>query len=477
MKITKINFFVFFSFLVCAGQSNAQSERIRVEVDTDKGCKYVEFDTTDRVQIRKQLMASWSGRCEGGYINGIGTLTLKGIEEDTAEIKTTFKNGVEDGQGEVSAESPKGKSLFIGSWKDGMRTKGILEAYPQGASSFKYEGEFSDGKFNGYGKLTRDGAIYEGNHKNGIPDGKGKWIYQNGNSYEGEIKENKLTGKGVYKYSDGTVIDGNFLNGMADGFAKTIFNSGDTFEGLYANGKIAKGTYYFKSTGNLYDGEFVNGKFSGKGVLKYKSNGIDQGEFFEGFLSKGTRKYGDGGIYEGEFVLGKRQGKGILRFSNGDLYEGYFLEDKYSGAGKLIGKSNGLIAEGEFLNGELVKGKITFPNGQIDEGTYSNRKLNGKGKIISPNGVITEGNYVDGKLDGLATITLKNGQITTATYANGVVVNQNPPPSPPASPQQQSSASQNDSPLNFDDAKKKCLSIGFKEKSEQFGKCVLQLSK
>jgi len=477
MKITKINFFVFFSFLVCAGQSNAQSERIRVEVDTDKGCKYVEFDTTDRVQIRKQLMASWSGGCEGGYLNGIGTLTLKGIEEDIAEIKTTFKNGVEDGQGEVKAESPKGKSLFVGSWKDGMRTKGVLEIYPQGASPFKYEGEFSDGKYNGYGKLTRDGAVYEGNHKNGIPDGKGKWTYQNGNSYEGEIKGNKLIGKGIYKYSDGTVIDGNFQNGEAEGFAKTVFNSGDTFEGIYANGKLVKGVYYFKSTGNIYEGEFVNGKFNGRGVLKYKNSAVDQGEFVDGFIVKGTRKYADGGVYEGEFSLGKRQGQGVLKFANGDFYNGYFVDEKYSGLGKLTGKSSGLTAEGEYLNGELTKGKITFASGQIDEGTYSNRKLNGKGKIISPNGVITEGNYVDGKLDGLATITSKSGQITTVTYANGVAINQNPPASPPASPQQQSSTSQNDSPLNFDDAKKKCLSIGFKEKSDQFGKCVLQLSK
>ena len=143
MKISKIK--IIFFFLFYAGQSHAQSDRTRLEIDTDKGCKYAEFVTSDRIQIRKQLSISWTGYCENGYISGEGTLTLKGIEADTTVIKTTFSNGLENGQGESKNESPKGRSFFIGNWKDGMRTNGMLEIYPQGASPFKYECEFSDG--------------------------------------------------------------------------------------------------------------------------------------------------------------------------------------------------------------------------------------------------------------------------------------------------------------------------------------------
>jgi hypothetical protein len=498
MKISKIK--IIFFFLFYAGQSHAQSDRTRLEIDTDKGCKYAEFVTSDRIQIRKQLSISWTGYCENGYISGEGTLTLKGIEADTTVIKTTFSNGLENGQGESKNESPKGRSFFIGNWKDGMRTNGMLEIYPQGASPFKYEGEFSDGKYNGFGKFTRDGTLYEGSYKNGIPDGKGKWIYPNGNSYEGEIKENKLAGKGIYKYANGTVIEGSFLNGSADGYAKASYTNGDNYEGNWVQGnRTGKGKYFFSSSGNVYEGEYLNNQSNGKGKLTYKNSTVDEGEFVNGLIVKGTRKYADGGIDEGEFKSNKLNGKGIRKFpnggidegefidgilngratikaSNGDHVEGFFKDGKLNGQGKIILK-NGTIIEGEHLNGELTKGKIIFTSGQIDEGTYSNRKLNGKGKIISPNGVISEGNYVDGKPDGLMTITSKDGQRSTVTYSNGVVVSQNPPTNPPASPQQQSIASQNDAPLNFDDAKRKCLSIGFKEKSEQFGKCVLQLSK
>ena len=42
-----------------------------------------------------------------------------------------------------------------------------------------------------------NGAIYEGNYKNGTKNGEGKLIWLDGSSYEGEFKNNVIEGKGM----------------------------------------------------------------------------------------------------------------------------------------------------------------------------------------------------------------------------------------------------------------------------------------
>jgi len=51
---------------------------------------------------------------------------------------------------------------------------------------FTYEGEWSQGKKNGKGKLTmKDGSYYEGEFKDGEMYGEGKMEWANGNKYIG----------------------------------------------------------------------------------------------------------------------------------------------------------------------------------------------------------------------------------------------------------------------------------------------------
>ena len=45
-----------------------------------------------------------------------------------------------------------------------------------------------------------DGDRYEGEWRNGKKEGKGIYYYNNGDRYEGEFKNNKRDGAGIYYY-------------------------------------------------------------------------------------------------------------------------------------------------------------------------------------------------------------------------------------------------------------------------------------
>jgi hypothetical protein len=67
-------------------------------------------------------------------------------------------------------------------------------------------------------------------------------------TYYGEFRNNEITGKGRYEWTDKSYYHGYVLNGMRHG------------EGKYVN----------KVEGVEYNGEWQNGLRYGKGALKYK---------------------------------------------------------------------------------------------------------------------------------------------------------------------------------------------------------------
>jgi len=94
---------------------------------------------------------------------------------------------------------------------------------------------------------------YIGQVLNGIPEGKGTMHWNNGDRYEGEWKNNKKEGRGIYYLGDGEF-------------------KGDRYEGDYKNGKAEEKGIYYYANGDRYEGEFKNGKREGKGIY-YFANG------------------------------------------------------------------------------------------------------------------------------------------------------------------------------------------------------------
>jgi hypothetical protein len=61
-------------------------------------------------------------------------------------------------------------------------------------------------------KEFENGDKYEGEMKNGKMQGKGIYTFSNGEIYEGEFKDNMFHGKGKYTWTDGKVESGTWEN-------------------------------------------------------------------------------------------------------------------------------------------------------------------------------------------------------------------------------------------------------------------------
>ena len=155
--------------------------------------------------------------------------------------------------------------------------------------------------------FNEDGSIYEGEYKNGKPNGHGSMT-------SGDNK---------------TIYDGEWKNGKKDGIGKLIvtdkYNYSGPFEKDYFSGS---GGVLCDNQGNIYDGDFEKGKFHGYGHYKMSNGDTYIGEFKDGlFNGKGQYNDKDGNLFDGEFKNGKKEGEGMLIKSDGEKLEGIFSND------------------------------------------------------------------------------------------------------------------------------------------------------
>ena len=66
--------------------------------------------------------------------------------------------------------------------------------------SDSYKGDCIDGLADGNGE-AKGIDIYKGKFKEGLPEGKGKYTYQNGNVFTGNFKKGLKHGEGKFDYS------------------------------------------------------------------------------------------------------------------------------------------------------------------------------------------------------------------------------------------------------------------------------------
>ena len=139
-----------------------------------------------------------------------------------------------------------------------------------------YEGEYKNGKPNGHGSMTSEDnkTIYDGEWKNGKKDGNGKLIITDKYNYTGPFEKDYFSGTGgVLCDNQGNIYDGDFEKGKFHGYGHYKMSNGDTYIGEFKDGLFhGKGQYNDKD-GNLFDGEFKNGKKEGQGML-IKSDGV-----------------------------------------------------------------------------------------------------------------------------------------------------------------------------------------------------------
>ena len=173
-----------------------------------------------------------------------------------------------------------------------------------------------------------ENGLYEGVIIDGKREHNGVMIYKNGAKYEGEWKNDKKNGKGVFtsphyyncRKNVGMKYEGEFKDDKFEGYGITTYTNGDKYEGEWKNSKqYGKGTVsYFD--GSKYSGEWKDGNFNGIGVF---------------YLKNGEK-------YEGRFVNNKYNGYGKYYYINGNYLEGIFRNDQPKG-NCLLHKNDGSV--------------------------------------------------------------------------------------------------------------------------------------
>jgi uncharacterized caspase-like protein len=220
------------------------------------------------------------------------------------------------------------------------------------SKSFKYEGEFNEGLKQGEGTYVwENGDRYQGRFTADRPDGRGKYSFANGDAYEGEVQGGVIVGRGTYASKNGDVFDGSFAGGKPNGVGVYRFASGDRYEGEMQQGTMqGRGRYYAKN-GDRVEAPFAEGRPNGRGVYYFSNGDRYEGDIQAGALTgQGAYFYKSGMKYEGEIRLGQPQGKGAFWFLDGSRFEGTFENGLARAQGEMV-KQDGSRVPAEIVDG------------------------------------------------------------------------------------------------------------------------------
>lgn len=103
-----------------------------------------------------------------------------------------------------------------------------------------YIGEFRKGTNIREGRgifITNRGDLYEGFWIDDDKFGTGRMIMKDGSIYQGHFKEGKYHGKGIFCSPKGIIYKGEWANNKCNGTGYERFKDGSSFYGTFQNGK------------------------------------------------------------------------------------------------------------------------------------------------------------------------------------------------------------------------------------------------
>ena len=320
----------------------------------------------------------------GEFLNNLPNGHLTYIKNGLINYRGTWVNGVREGEGETCNRSGNCHKSF---W---VKDKRVCKSDSVKAIWGTYIGESicKDGQLfaNGQGKLVSEQDTLEGIWKDNSL--VGQVIHKTKDyQYEGEIVDNKYSGKGKIT-SQNFTFSGTFVDGEPSGYGEFRGTNGNSYLGNWKNG-LMNGHGRYETTDYTYDGEWFDGRRNGKGSVEYSN----------------------GDYYEGQFIDNLRYGHGHYEFANGDIYEGEFVDDKIQGLGYYSSIADGYYYEGEFSNNKF-QGDGSLHLFSDDDSLVitaywpGNGSLPSEASILFANGDLYEGELKDGMLS-------KNGKWST----------------------------------------------------------------
>ena len=185
---------------------------------------------------------------------------------------------------------------------------------------------------NGHGRYDFGFAIYEGDFKDGQPEGLGA-LEEDGVKTVGEFHNGVLNGHATIYAKDGSVQNAEFK----DGQRRAIISQ-----------KVAP-----------EEADRIAREIVASGLEVWKNDAACQGDCKNGI---GTYKFDSGNVYAGSWKNAKRDGQGTGTFANGDKYIGAWRDNLQNGQGVWTRK-DGWQFTGEFRNGDPFDGIYNAPNG------------------------------------------------------------------------------------------------------------------
>ncbi|CAI2366721.1 unnamed protein product [Moneuplotes crassus] len=201
-------------------------------------------------------------------------------------------------------------------------------------------------------KVVKDDT-YFGQAQGEIRCGRGVYIEDGKNLYEGFLLNNKPHGKGRLIFKNGDMYQGDFENGIYSGYGKLVTKAYFR-QGYFEEGKMnGQGFEVYKTDPkDRYFGQWLNDKKHGIGELQFENGDCYNGSFKNNtFNGDGTMKFANGDVYTGHYKDGKMHGRGRYDFKSGKLYAGYFEDNMFEGEGTLS------LEKGETYEGRFHKGK------------------------------------------------------------------------------------------------------------------------
>ena len=202
--------------------------------------------------------------------------TLRDLDNDQIKGHFLLKKKLFKYQGQKDEEGKKiGFGLIF--WEDSSKLKGYfinsklngyVYFYNCGNVKSTFLGEYKDNIPNGYGIYSRKGYTLEGSkwNKNNLND-IGVSIWEEGEMYEGELKNSVKDGIGLYRWSDGTSYIGQFKNNKLNGYGKMNFTNGNIYEGEFNEGFLSGWGKFIWDDGKYYIGNYLKDKKHGFGIF------------------------------------------------------------------------------------------------------------------------------------------------------------------------------------------------------------------
>ncbi|OMO70105.1 hypothetical protein CCACVL1_19102 [Corchorus capsularis] len=174
-------------------------------------------------------------------------------------------------------------------------------------------------------QVYSNGDVYEGEFHKGKCSGSGVYYYYMKGRYEGDWVDGKYDGYGVETWAKGSRYRGHYRQGLRHGIGVYRFYTGDVYAGEWSNGQCHGCGVHTCEDGSKYVGEFKWGVKHGLGQYHFRNGDIYSGEYFadkmHGF---GVYQFGNGHRYEGAWHEGRRQGFGTYTFRNGETQSGHW---------------------------------------------------------------------------------------------------------------------------------------------------------